>query len=116
MNRQQSRGDERTTPQSATTEHADRGDRRPNGNLPSWTEHLAHSKLTALTVPTAPEPFTVKFLNDARTQFGSETKARILDVGCGRGDTVAWLCENGWDACGVDVDDRYLANGRQYLD
>lgn len=41
---------------------------------------------------------------------------RVLDVGCGRGDTVAWLRAQGWDAYGVDVDAEYLERGRAYLD
>ncbi len=40
---------------------------------------------------------------------------RILDVGCGRGDVVFWLLEQGWDAWGIDVDPRYIDIGRDYL-
>lgn len=40
---------------------------------------------------------------------------RVLDVGCGRGDTVAWLLAHGWDAYGVDVSSTYLEHGRRYL-
>jgi SAM-dependent methyltransferase len=36
--------------------------------------------------------------------------SRILDFGCGRGHTVAWLAENGWDAWGVDIDQSELAH------
>jgi SAM-dependent methyltransferase len=39
----------------------------------------------------------------------------VLDVGCGRGDTVAWLVEQGFDAYGMDVRPEYIANGRAYL-
>lgn len=40
----------------------------------------------------------------------------MLDVGCGRGDTVAWLLEHGWDAYGIDVSCAYLKRGQRYLD
>jgi SAM-dependent methyltransferase len=39
----------------------------------------------------------------------------VLDVGCGRGGTVAWLVEQGFDAYGVDVRPEYIANGVAYL-
>lgn len=32
------------------------------------------------------------------------TPARILDVGCGDGESTRWLTESGWDALGVDPD------------
>jgi SAM-dependent methyltransferase len=40
---------------------------------------------------------------------------RVLDVGCGRGDTVAWLLSRGWDARGVDASRAYLERGQDYL-
>lgn len=52
----------------------------------------------------------VRFLTD----LGSAVK--VLDLGCGRGDTVAWLLENGWDAYGADVCDEYIQCGVAYVD
>jgi SAM-dependent methyltransferase len=39
----------------------------------------------------------------------------VLDVGCGRGDTVAWLLQQGFDSYGLDVRPEYIANGIAYL-
>lgn len=54
---------------------------------------------------------------DRQLQIRGTTRKnlRVLDVGCGRGDTVAWLCEQGWDAYGVDIVEDYLERGRRYL-
>ena len=38
---------------------------------------------------------------------------RILDVGCGDGDTVALLQKQGFDATGVDISSKLIAKGRQ---
>jgi SAM-dependent methyltransferase len=57
----------------------------------------------------SPEPYVRQFLDPHR---GS---AVILDVGCGRGDTVAWLLENGWNAYGVDIASEYILQGRGYF-
>lgn len=39
--------------------------------------------------------------------------ARVLDWGCGRGDLVLWMRQRGWDAVGIDIDPRYVENGRK---
>lgn len=39
--------------------------------------------------------------------------AKILDVGCGDGDTVALLTEQGFDAAGVDMSSKLIARGRE---
>jgi SAM-dependent methyltransferase len=39
----------------------------------------------------------------------------VLDVGCGRGDTVFWLLRHGWNAWGFDIDPRYIHIGQEYL-
>jgi SAM-dependent methyltransferase len=39
----------------------------------------------------------------------------VLDIGCGRGDRVAWLCEHGWDAYGADIVDDYVIAGRGFM-
>lgn len=35
-----------------------------------------------------------------------------LDIGCGQGEIVAWLAEEGFDATGVDISDAALARAR----
>jgi len=40
----------------------------------------------------------------------------VLDLGCGKGGTVAWLLEQGFDAYGIDTRAEYIENGRCYLD
>jgi len=39
--------------------------------------------------------------------------ARVLDWGCGRGDLVLWMRQRGWDASGIDIEPRYVENGRK---
>ena len=39
--------------------------------------------------------------------------ARILDVGCGEGDTAALLKARGFDTIGVDISSKLIASGRQ---
>lgn len=38
---------------------------------------------------------------------------RLLDVGCGRGDTVAYLAAAGYDAYGIDLDGQRILLGRE---
>lgn len=42
-------------------------------------------------------------------------KLRVLDWGCGRGRTVLWLRENGFDGYGVDIDIEPVENGLHLL-
>jgi SAM-dependent methyltransferase len=43
----------------------------------------------------------------------SPEQVRVLDWGCGRGRTVFWLRDRGYDAYGVDIDARPVKNGRE---
>lgn len=84
--------------------------------LPNFTEHEGHEKLAPMAAPNPPVGFVRGFVERQTARLGRDRSAvRVLDVGCGRGDTVAWLCDNGWDAYGIDVDERYLEQGRVYL-
>src|SRR4051812_19316153 len=82
------------------------------GSLPSFTEHEGHRKVQPIVIPTAPVAYVQEFLR----KRSARGKVRVLDVGCGRGDTVAWLLDRGWDAYGIDINEAYLDMGRQYLD
>lgn len=76
--------------------------------LPRFTEHDEHDKLRPLTAPVEPNPAFARYLE----RIGRDRESfRVLDLGCGRGGTVAWLLEQGWDAYGMDVDKRYVDNG-----
>jgi SAM-dependent methyltransferase len=89
-------------------------------DLPTFTEHEDHFKLQAITADNCkgngPVPFVRMWLADAARRLQRPPASiRILDVGCGRGDTVFWLLDQGWDAWGIDVDCRYVDLGREYL-
>ena len=43
---------------------------------------------------------------------GLEKGAKILDIGCGKGDTVAHLNAMGYDACGIDLSASLIAAGK----
>jgi SAM-dependent methyltransferase len=62
-----------------------------------------------------PEPYIEEFLVSAATLLEKERKdLKVLDVGCGRGDRVAWLLAEGWNAYGADVE--YVQQGERWLD
>ncbi len=79
-------------------------------SLPQFTEHSAHDKLTPLTESVAPNSTTQSWLMQI-TAGRPLSEVRVLDLGCGRGGAVGWMLEQGWDAYGMDVDPRYIANG-----
>jgi SAM-dependent methyltransferase len=82
--------------------------------VPSLTEVDANVKLKPLQKPDPPRAAIAAWLQ--RVSQGRERSSlRVLDVGCGRGGTVAWLVEQGFDAYGVDARSDYVANGRDYL-
>lgn len=92
----------------------------PVGRLPNFTEHEGHTKLHRMNAdsyrPAGPAPFMRQWLADiAALSHRPPSELRILDVGCGRGDVVFWLLEQGWDAWGIDIDSRYIDIGRDYL-
>lgn len=82
--------------------------------LPDFTEHFEDRKNQELHTPLTPSGQVRLFL-DRYASGRPRDGVRILDVGCGRGDTVAWLRAQGWDAYGIDVDTDYLGYGRRYL-
>jgi SAM-dependent methyltransferase len=88
-----------------------------NGSLPNFTEHAADAKNYPMAAPTDPPSYIQRFLSDSLRMMRCQTPQgiRVLDVGCGRGDTVAWLLAHGWDAYGVDIRSDYLRRGQSYL-
>lgn len=84
--------------------------------LPDFTEHLEDRKNHEFDAPVLPSEHVRWFLDKQIAAFGKpRDQLRILDVGCGRGDTVAWLRAQGWDSYGVDVGVEYIERGRHYL-
>ncbi len=60
-----------------------------------------------------PPARAVNQLNQFMTSTGlTPDKVRVLDWGCGRGRFVLWLCQNGFDAHGVDIDPEPISNGQ----
>ncbi|WP_328351433.1 class I SAM-dependent methyltransferase [Mycobacterium sp. NBC_00419] len=82
--------------------------------LPAFNDHVGHAKLSPLTEPSHPGVPIADWLSGVSS--GRErASVRVLDVGCGKGGTVAWLLDQGFDAYGIDVSPDYIANGRAYL-
>lgn len=49
---------------------------------------------------------------DLPLKYLAEGNGRLLEVGCGAGDTLELAAEMGWDAEGLDVDPKAVANAR----
>jgi SAM-dependent methyltransferase len=97
------------------TSMRDLSGRRAPRSLPHFNSHEGHAKLVRLTDDDVmpPDPSVQAWLSRiARTSPG---EMRILDIGCGRGEVVAWLCREGWDAYGSDICEEYLAQGAPYF-
>ncbi|HVQ77392.1 MAG TPA: class I SAM-dependent methyltransferase [Candidatus Binatia bacterium] len=57
-----------------------------------------------------------RYIEQSREALGlPRNRMRVLDLGCGRGEAVIRLRERGYDAYGVDIDSRYIENGRSLL-
>jgi SAM-dependent methyltransferase len=83
-------------------------------SLPSFNEHDGHSKLSPLTEAKDPGPSVTRWLSRV-SEARDHSTMRVLDLGCGKGATVAWLLEQRYDAYGIDVRDDYIENGRAYV-
>ncbi len=83
-------------------------------SLPDFTEHQQDRKNHHFDTPNIPAEHIRLFL-DRQSAGSAGANLRVLDVGCGRGDTVAWMRAQGWDAYGIDVDADYIARGRDHL-
>jgi SAM-dependent methyltransferase len=86
--------------------------------LPAWTDHAGHRKIDAPFDPSRGEiePYVQSVIDCERMHLGRpRQEIRVLDFGCGRGERVAWLCDQGWNAWGADIVERYLAQGRAYF-
>ncbi len=86
--------------------------------LPSFTEATGNVKLRPLEDGVRePAATTQRFVARAAAAAGRPAGlVRVLDVGCGRGDAVAWLCDRGYDAHGVEIRSDYLERGRGFLE
>jgi ubiquinone/menaquinone biosynthesis C-methylase UbiE len=85
--------------------------------LPKFTNHGQNRKNEPLDSTTYGRagPVITDFLDRYRGDRATG-EVRILDVGCGRGARVSWLCEQGWDAWGVEIIPEYLDSGRPFFD
>ena len=84
--------------------------------LPNFAEHDEDTKNHPIETPIAPPVNFRRYLGRLLEDRSTGPDAlRIIDVGCGRGDTVAWLCAQGWDAYGIDISPEYIQRGREYL-
>jgi SAM-dependent methyltransferase len=84
--------------------------------LPNFAEHDEDTKNHAIETPIVPQEYVRQYLARQLADRRSNGKTlRIIDIGCGRGDTVAWLRAEGWDAYGIDISPEYIERGREYL-
>lgn len=60
-----------------------------------------------------PRDVFVNALEARRARLGrARDEITVVDWGCGRGELVLWLRQQGWRAFGVDVEGHFIANGR----
>lgn len=84
--------------------------------LPNFAEHAEDAKNHAIESPRAPQEYVQRYLTrQVADRCSGRNTLRIIDIGCGRGDTVAWLRAQGWDAYGIDISAEYIERGRRYL-
>lgn len=87
----------------------------PNFNTnPMNTQHIPLDE--AAVKAKSVQPVVVRLLEQTAARLGKpKNELRVLDYGCGRGNTVAALRNMGYNAFGVDIDPAYVANGRHYF-
>src|SRR3954453_21687030 len=84
--------------------------------LPNFAEHDEDTKNHVIQAPLVPQDYVQRYLARQVTERRKDRATlRIIDIGCGRGDTVAWLRAEGWDAYGIDISPHYIERGREYL-
>jgi SAM-dependent methyltransferase len=84
--------------------------------LPNFAEHDEDTKNHVIETPLVPQDYVQRYLARQVAQRRKDRATlRIIDIGCGRGDTVAWLRAHGWDAYGIDISPDYIRRGREYL-
>jgi SAM-dependent methyltransferase len=49
---------------------------------------------------------------DLPLKYFAERKGRLLEIGCGAGDTLKLAADMGWDVRGLDIDPKAVANAR----
>jgi SAM-dependent methyltransferase len=87
-----------------------------NDALPNFAEHDEDTKNHTIETPIVPQEYVRRYLaRQLENRRGGRETLRIIDIGCGRGDTVAWLRAEGCDAYGIDISPEYIARGREYL-
>lgn len=74
-------------------------------------KHISYTEPDALT--THLNQSTYEAIIQAITKY-VPPGSRVLDVGCGRGEILKWLSENGYTAYGCDMDDKCVAMSSSY--
>ena len=73
---------------------------------------IADMKATELTI----DPEFIKYIEQYRIQNNlKQSEMKILDWGCGTGQTVAWLRTKGYNCYGVDIDPERIENAKLFL-
>jgi SAM-dependent methyltransferase len=78
----------------------------------SWGDVLTKNELQKFEL----NQEIARYLEESRQRLGLEKKdMRVLDWGCGRGEAVAYLAAQGYDAYGVDIDAPVIDRGQPAL-
>jgi SAM-dependent methyltransferase len=88
--------------------------------LPDFNENPSNVKNEPLTQADVDKyqcrPITLRLLQQTADRLNkSPDQVRVLDYGCGRGETVAYLRRCGYDCYGVEIEPTYVKSAQAFL-
>ena len=62
-----------------------------------------------------PSEHLVRFVAKNYYQYKNKKKIRVLEIGCGTGANIKYLCEKGFDVYGLDYSNIAIIRAKKYL-
>jgi 2-polyprenyl-3-methyl-5-hydroxy-6-metoxy-1,4-benzoquinol methylase len=88
--------------------------------LPNFNDNFSNEKNEPLTQAAVDQyhcnPAILRLLEQTARRLNKTSQdLRVLDYGCGRGETVAYLRRYGYECYGVDIEPLYIENAQVYF-